>query len=196
MMAEDHRTPVRDASTVVLLRDGSDGLEVWLQQRSHSLVFAGGMYAFPGGAVDGDDALAAFDAQVLDAHVGVWGESGDRVSSFLAAAVRETFEECGVELSAASLRPWSRWVTPAGPPRRFDAWFFVAPVPVGQRPQPLTGEVAGASWVVVRSAVEREAAGDLPMWPPTIATLTELAAFDSVAEVLAAVPPRVEAVTG
>jgi 8-oxo-dGTP pyrophosphatase MutT (NUDIX family) len=188
--------PVRGASTVVIVRDGSDGLEVWLQQRSTSLVFAGGMHAFPGGAVDDDDASVSIGADVLDAHAPVWVEPRDRVSAFLAAAVRETFEECGVALAPEALRPWARWVTPPGPPRRFDAWFFVAAVPPGQQPAPLTGEVAEASWVVVRSAVEREAAGDLPMWPPTITTLTELAAFDSVAEVLEAAPRRIEAVTG
>jgi len=188
--------PVRDASTVVLLRDGSDGLEVWLQQRASTLVFAGGLYAFPGGAVDDDDAAAELGRADIAGQARIWGDDERRTAALLAAAVRETFEECGVRLAPEQLRPWSRWITPPGPPRRFDARFFVAAVPQGQRPRPLTGEVAGASWVVVRSAVEREASGDLPMWPPTIATLTQVAAFDSVDEALAAAPTSVAAVTG
>jgi hypothetical protein len=50
--------------------------------------------------------------------------------------------------------------------------------------------------VLVRAAVERHAAGDLPMWPPTITTLAELAPHDSVDEVLTAAPASIEAVAG
>jgi 8-oxo-dGTP pyrophosphatase MutT (NUDIX family) len=186
---------VRPAATVVLLRDGTDGLEVWLQQRSSSLVFAGGMFAFPGGAVDSGDEThldAPFDARTQAA---VWGCSPQWARTLATAACRETAEEAGVELDPADLTPWARWITPIGPPRRFDAHFFVAPVPVDQRPRALTGEVAGAAWLVVTSAVERHLAGDLPMWPPTITTLGELAPHADVAAVLAAAPTRITAVT-
>lgn len=188
--------PVRDAATVVLLRDGADGPEVWLQQRATTLVFAAGMHAFPGGAVDDDDAAAELGNADVAGQALVWRDDEHRTAALLAAAVRETFEECGVRLPPEQLRPWSRWITPPGLPRRFDARFFVAALPQGEQPRPLTGEVAGASWVVVRSAVERQASGDLPMWPPTIATLLQLAAFDSVAEALAGAPTEIVAVTG
>ncbi|MFZ0325224.1 MAG: NUDIX domain-containing protein [Actinomycetes bacterium] len=187
--------PVRDAATVVVLRDGPDGPEVWLQQRSTSLVFAAGMHAFPGGAVDPDDAAADLAGADVASHARVWGDDVVRSASFLAAAVRETFEECGVRLHPPDLKPWARWITPPGPPRRFDARFFVTRLPDGQVARPLTGEVALAHWVVVRSAVDRHASGDLPMWPPTITTLTELVPFDDVAAVLRAAPPTVTAVT-
>ena len=60
--AEGTRTPAepRNAATVVLLRDGSQGLSVYLLRRQTSMAFAGGMCVFPGGGVDQRD----FDASV------------------------------------------------------------------------------------------------------------------------------------
>jgi 8-oxo-dGTP pyrophosphatase MutT (NUDIX family) len=91
--------PVRDAATVVLLRDGVDGLEAWLLTRRVELAFAAGMTVFPGGRVEPDDAdlpvsgpVAAL-AQRLDCDE-------PTAAALLGAAVRETFEETGVLLSA------------------------------------------------------------------------------------------------
>jgi 8-oxo-dGTP pyrophosphatase MutT (NUDIX family) len=95
--------PVRDAATVMLLRDGDDGLEVCMLQRNLNSDFVGGAYVFPGGGVDPDD--AGEDAQrvcqgrtddVASRLVGV--ERGGL--SFWVAAVRESFEEAGVLLAA------------------------------------------------------------------------------------------------
>lgn len=188
--------PIRPAATVALLRDGSDGVEVWLQQRSKVLAFAAGMHVFPGGRVDDDEVTTAVVHDV-EAEREVWGDpDAETVRVHLAAAVRETHEESGVVLDPATLVPWARWVTPPGDVRRFDARFYVARCPDGQEPQPLTGEVAAGAWFVVRAAVDAFAAGDLPMWPPTISTLVSLSSFDDVAAALTAGPPAIEAVTG
>lgn len=187
--------PIRPAATVVLLRDGADGLEVWLQQRATTLAFAAGMYAFPGGRIDDDEDVSGVVHDVSGERA-VWGDDNDAVvREHLAGAVRETWEESGVRLDPAHLFPWGRWVTPAGDTRRFDARFYVTHCPAEQVPRPLTGEVAAGQWFVVRSAVDAFAAGSLPMWPPTIGTLTSLAAFDDVRSALAAAPTRIEAVT-
>ncbi|HEX5017576.1 MAG TPA: NUDIX hydrolase [Actinomycetes bacterium] len=188
--------PIRPAATVVLLRDGADGMEVWLQQRATTLAFAAGMHAFPGGRVD-DDESTSMVVHDVSREQSVWGDSDAAVvRAHLAAAVRETWEESGVRLDPATLVPWARWVTPQGETRRFDARFYLAACPVDQEPRPLTGEVAGGRWFVVRAAVEAHAVGDLPMWPPTISTLTSLTSFDDVASALAAGPSTIEAVTG
>ena len=50
-------TPVRDASTVVLLRDAAAGLEVFLMKRSGLSDVLGGAYVFPGGKLDAADAM-------------------------------------------------------------------------------------------------------------------------------------------
>lgn len=187
---------IRPAATVVLMRDAGDGLQVWLQQRATTLAFAAGMYAFPGGAVDREDAESMVPGIDTDRHARIWGDSDAQLArSHLVAALRETHEEAGVVLDPTTLVPWSRWVTPEGGNRRFDARFYIAPCPSGQSPRPLTGEVASGQWLLVRTALEAHASGTLPMWPPTSSTLSQLVPFDHVAAAMAAAPERIQAVT-
>jgi 8-oxo-dGTP pyrophosphatase MutT (NUDIX family) len=94
--------PVRDAATVMLLRDGDHGLEVCMLQRNLNSDFVGGAYVFPGGGVDDDDGSAEAwsvcagrgDAEA-SALVGV--EHGGL--AFWVAAIRESFEEAGLLLA-------------------------------------------------------------------------------------------------
>lgn len=88
-----------DAATVLLLRDGDDGLEVFLLERHLESDFAGGAYAFPGGKVDAADLdmpaerWSGIDpAGVMDA---VGARTPEHAVGLLVAAVRETFEEAG-----------------------------------------------------------------------------------------------------
>src|SRR5215207_6685398 len=94
----------RDAATVVLLRDGASGPEVYLLRRQASMAFAAGMCVFPGGAVDPRD----FDADVAWAgpSPSSWasrlGVDEAMARALVCAAVRETFEESGVLLAGPS----------------------------------------------------------------------------------------------
>ena len=92
---------VRDAATVMLLRDAPD-LEVFMLRRSPETVFASGAYVFPGGAVDADDSshhLSERVAGVDDAAAsGALGMPGGGLA-FWVAAIRETFEEAGLLLA-------------------------------------------------------------------------------------------------
>lgn len=91
----------RDAATVMLVRDGDRGLEVFLQRRVRGMAFAGGMTVFPGGGVDSRDA----DASVgwAGPEPAWWAErfgcSPETARALVCAAVRETFEESGVLLA-------------------------------------------------------------------------------------------------
>ena len=104
--AEGRRTPAepRDAATVVLMRPGVDGPELYLLRRQTSMAFAGGMCVFPGGGVDRRD----FDSTVgwAGPAPSVWAEqlltSEEMARALVCAAVRETFEESGVLLAGPS----------------------------------------------------------------------------------------------
>jgi 8-oxo-dGTP pyrophosphatase MutT (NUDIX family) len=92
----------------------------------------------------------------------------------------------GLVLRADLLRPWAHWITPAMEPKRYDTRFFVAAMPAGQRARDVSTEADQVAWVRPAEAAERAQKGEWMMLPPTIATLAELAEFDSVADVLAA----------
>jgi 8-oxo-dGTP pyrophosphatase MutT (NUDIX family) len=104
--AEGRRTPAepRDAATVVLMRAGGGGPELYLLRRQTSMAFAGGMCVFPGGGVDPRD----FDSHVAwsGPAPAVWAEqlltSEELARALVCAAVRETFEESGVLLAGPS----------------------------------------------------------------------------------------------
>jgi 8-oxo-dGTP pyrophosphatase MutT (NUDIX family) len=86
----------RPASTM-LLRDGGQGMEVFMVVRHHQIDFASGALVFPGGSVDADDHVLARD---LSSYSG--GEGLDDLGkAFRVAAIRETFEECGILLARA-----------------------------------------------------------------------------------------------
>jgi 8-oxo-dGTP pyrophosphatase MutT (NUDIX family) len=90
--------PVRDAATVVLLRDGQEGLEAWLLTRRSDMVFAAGMSVFPGGRVEPGDADLPVSGPVDDIARQL-GCDERTAAALVGAAVRETFEETGVLLS-------------------------------------------------------------------------------------------------
>jgi len=83
------------AATVMLLRDGDDGMEVFMIVRHHESDVHAGALVFPGGRVDPEDDDLAVDASVFPAQNGV----DAAMAALLVAAVRETFEECGVLLA-------------------------------------------------------------------------------------------------
>ncbi|WP_245663449.1 NUDIX hydrolase [Nocardia inohanensis] len=93
--------PVKDASTVVLVRDGARGPEVFLQRRVNAMAFAAGMTVFPGGGVDPSDASATLDWAGPEPAwwAARFGTDEGRAQALVCAAVRETFEECGVLLA-------------------------------------------------------------------------------------------------
>jgi 8-oxo-dGTP pyrophosphatase MutT (NUDIX family) len=106
------------------------------------------------------------------------------------ASMAEVLARNGLVLRADLLRPWAHWVTPELEPKRFDTRFFVAALPDGQEPVHFQGESDASEWVRPRDAVERHASGELGMLPPTVFTLAELSAYDTVGDVLAAATKR------
>ncbi len=93
----------RPAATVALLRDGPGGPAVFLMRRTPSMVFAPSRYVFPGGGLDRRDRVG--DVPWVGPSPQAWsrrlGVPPDVATGLVCAAVRETFEECGVLLAGA-----------------------------------------------------------------------------------------------
>jgi 8-oxo-dGTP pyrophosphatase MutT (NUDIX family) len=159
-------TPPRQAATVILLRGDAQDLEVLLVRRTPRARFMGGVWVFPGGAVD--------------AHEG----EGDEAHR--AAAIRELREEAAIELEDPdALVKFSRWITPAQVQIRFDTHFFLAPLPPGQEPKVDGEEVVDLGWFTPQAALEAHRAEQIVLVFPTIKHLEQLSGFASVAELLA-----------
>jgi len=151
---QDHtqpdKTAIRDAATVIVLRDRHTTPRILMGQRGAKAVFMPNKFVFPGGAVDpGDHAIPlASPLSVADASRLQDDSAPDVASALAAAAIRELFEETGLVLGlrkvwddapqdwqnfaatghqphAAPLQFVFRALTPPGRPRRFDARFFL-----------------------------------------------------------------------
>jgi 8-oxo-dGTP pyrophosphatase MutT (NUDIX family) len=148
-------TPPRLAATVVVLRGGSERLEVLMGQRTPKARFMGGAWVFPGGSVDGDEDLRA-------------------------TAVREVAEEVQVTLpDPAALVPFARWITPPEVSIRFDTYFFLAVAPDDAEATADGQEIVDARWFEPKRALEGSRDGELLMVFPTIKNLEVLARFET-----------------
>jgi 8-oxo-dGTP pyrophosphatase MutT (NUDIX family) len=156
----------RQAATVIVVRGGAEKLAVLLARRNPDARFMGGLWVFPGGALDPADGE---------------GDAGHR-----AAAVRELAEEAGLTLSGPDgLVEFSRWITPRGLPIRFDTRFFLTAAPEGQEPRVDGSEMVAIGWYAPERAL-----ADLPLPFPTRKHLEQLATFASADELLAWAPGR------
>ncbi|WP_062210216.1 NUDIX domain-containing protein [Streptomyces sp. NBRC 109706] len=204
----------RAAATVLLLRDGREGPEVFLLRRRRSMAFAAGAHAYPGGSVDPRDgagepaALAAMAAlRELFEEAGVLlagpapGELVDDVSGPDWEADRRALVARELSFSAFLagrrlvprvdlLRPWARWITPEFETRRYDTWFFAAALPPGQRGRNASTEADHTAWLRPADAVAGYDRGELTMMPPTIATLRALVPYATTEAALAAAADR------
>jgi 8-oxo-dGTP pyrophosphatase MutT (NUDIX family) len=159
-------TTPRQAASVILLRGGAERLEVLLVRRTPKARFMGGVWVFPGGAVDAGE--------------------GDGDSAHRAAAVRELREEAAIELTdPRALVAFSRWITPAQVQIRYDTHFFLAPLPDGQQPRVDGEEVVDLGWFEPQAALYAHEAQQIGLVFPTIKHLEQLRGFATVDELLA-----------
>jgi 8-oxo-dGTP pyrophosphatase MutT (NUDIX family) len=128
----------------------------------------------------------ASDAIVPDTSGDDW-EADRQALLDRSQSLAELLARRGLVLRGDLLRPWAHWITPEIEERRYDTRFFVAALPDGQRTRDVSTESDRVTWVRPGDAVAAARRGEMPMLPPTLVTLTELAAYDSVADVLAAV---------
>jgi recombination protein RecT len=211
-----HKEPahVLPAATVLLLRDGPQGLEVLMTRRAMTASFAPGAYVFPGGGIDAADAQA-------HGHAKRRATQSDLCLTQAIAAIRESFEELGVllarhangqmantadiaaldrqasggsfaqqcaarglTLAADEVFVLAQWITDRDLPRRFDVPFLVARMPDAQTPVADEKEQFAPEWVRPADALSRHAQGNFFIIYPTIKTLERLQSYTSVDSVL------------
>ena len=213
-----HREPAKllSAATVLLLRDGAQGLEVLMTRRAATASFAPGAYVFPGGGIDPADADAHRFAHRRPT------QSELHLTQAI-AAIRESFEELGLLLArrangdmanaediaaldrkapaaafavqchargltlcADELFVMAHWITDRDLPRRFDVPFLVARMPATQTPVADEKEQFEPVWVRPADALQRHAEGNFFIIYPTIRTLERLQHFTDVDSVMKA----------
>ena len=202
---------LRNAATVLLLRDTANGIEVLMTRRSMTASFAPGAYVFPGGGIDAADSaahsLSTRRKTQSDLHL-----------TQAIAAIRESFEELGVllathadgshattadiaaldrkapfaaqcksrglTLAGADVFVLAHWVTDRDLPRRFDVPFLVARMPEGQEPVADEAEQFEPEWIRPADALARHEAGKFFIIFPTVRTLERLKHYACVDDVL------------
>jgi 8-oxo-dGTP pyrophosphatase MutT (NUDIX family) len=97
-----------------------------------------------------------------------------------------------IRFDCSLIQEVAQFITPLGPPRRFDARFFVARMPEGQEATHDGGEVVDTRWVRAGEALDRFERGDFNMISPTVRMLDSLRSFDSVDQVMEAAAQRRE----
>ncbi|SMF32893.1 hypothetical protein SAMN02982917_1613 [Azospirillum oryzae] len=204
--------PPHPAATLILLRDGPDGLELLVMERHAGLRFAPGATVFPGGRLEPADHDPLWRAR--------WpqGEPPADLAHRI-AALRECVEECGMlptcappsSAALAELRRGlaagegfaaalarvgvapaldrmavlARWITPEMLPRRFDTLFFLVTAPDGQEPVCDGGEAVAALWATPRRLLAEEEAGRRRLVFATRMTLLRLAGCADMAAAMA-----------
>jgi 8-oxo-dGTP pyrophosphatase MutT (NUDIX family) len=185
---------IRQAASLIGVRDGSVGPEVLVIERTLDHRFLPGYVAFPGGAVDPADVPLAER----------W--FGDAKEASRAAAIRELAEEVGLAVTreavvaddrgrplgpvhddpppVARLREVARWIAPAQVPVRFDARYYAVRMDRAVDPTPDGSEAARAWWASPRSLLSAWESEELLFYWPTHYTMTALADCRDAEEVL------------
>lgn len=163
----DTPSPLIPAGTVVVIRDGEQGLETLMLRRNKSLRSFGGVWVFPGGRVDDNDL-----------------PRGDAIARAKACAIREAKEEAGLDLSGNDFVHLSQWIPPKVEIRRFSTHFFVTAM-TDQEVEIDEGEIHDYRWVCPKRAVKNTPDDGLKIFPPTYVTLWDLAKFDMVSDAMA-----------
>jgi 8-oxo-dGTP pyrophosphatase MutT (NUDIX family) len=201
---------VRQAATVVLLRDRIDGPpDLLLMERAASMAFAPGALVFPGGGIDPADLalaerlatglpldeaaarIAALRETLEESGLGI-GLPHDFPADGLAAMRRaladgapfaDLLAEQGMTLDLEALTPFARWHPAALEKaiRVYDTRFYLARAPEGQEARADATENVHLFWASAAAVLARCAAGNGRVIFPTRRNLERLAQFDSFA---------------
>ncbi|MBO6775523.1 MAG: NUDIX hydrolase [Paracoccaceae bacterium] len=176
------KSAIRNAATVIVLRDRHTNPSILMGQRGAKAAFMPNKFVFPGGAVDAQDAEVPMASPISDVcHARLADDAPDGMQNALAAAaIRELWEETGLILgrkgtwqtpvpgdwqafaetghvpTAEGLQFVFRALTPPGRPRRFDARFFLVDVDdIQNDPDDFSGasdELSHLQWIALPDA--------------------------------------------
>lgn len=199
-------TPVRPAATVLVVRNGAAGIEVVMGRRPPGGPF-GGVWVFPGGAVDPEDREAASDTETawrLAALRETWEEVRLAITDPEGAAipagngsVHARMAAAGVRFATGRLVYLSNWVTPRMVSKRYDTRFYLVHADGVVRSG---DELADVQWVPATEALDRHDREKFPMIFPTVSHLRYVTRFPRVEglvaeaeslDVIPAIEPRI-----
>ena len=92
----------------------------------------------------------------------------------------------GIELATDLLVPFAHWITPIGPPKRFDTQFFLAPAPADQVAAHDGREAVDTVWISPQRAIAESEARRVTLVFATRMNLVKLGRGRTVADALAA----------
>lgn len=203
---ERRAVPPKDAATLMVLRDGKAGPEIFCVRRHAQSPFVGGAVVFPGGKLDPADRDRGLPTTAPSPLATRFATDPEEARALAVCACRESLEEAailpatptpdaaaveahqttlnakersfsellvaeGLELTLDALHPFGRWVTPEAEQRRFDARFFIARLPAGQRGRHDARETTSSVWARPERVLESFIAGELLLVPPTLRCL-------------------------
>ena len=185
---------IRQAASLIGVRDGADGPEVLVIERTLDHRFLPGYVAFPGGAVDPGD---------RDLAERWFGDAGEEAR---AAAVRELAEEVGLAVTGDAvvaagldrslapidaspprldaLQEIARWIAPRDVPVRFDARYYAVRMQDAADPDPDGTEAARAWWISPTDLLAAWASEEVRLYWPTHYTVVALAGRRDVEDLL------------
>lgn len=169
-----------------ILGVASGGRAFWLAAVRECLEEAGVVLA-----VDRDDHPVTDDHPVfadLDA-TRIALEAGTRT-------IADLYREHRLRVPLDQVAYVSNWITPEPSPRRYDARFFAAAMPEGQRAGPDGWEAVDAGWWKPSDALADWQAGRIDLIEPTVVSLQLLCKFPGTADALAAMHAGAGAVGG
>ena len=142
---------IKDAATIVIVREQSKKYKILMGQRGKNAVFMPNKFVFPGGAYDANDSMVPFSKSLPDKQKILLSINCSLTNpeSLAATVIRELWEETGLKIAnsydwkGSKIKGWEdfyenniapnvsklkfffRAITPVGRPRRFDARFFI-----------------------------------------------------------------------
>jgi len=98
----------------------------------------------------------------------------------------DVVRDARLRLAVDAMHYTAQWITPVGPPRRYDTRFFVTAMPKGQTPVADRREAVDSEWVRPADALASYARGERAMLPPTLGMLRLLASYPDSETLIAA----------